>query len=151
MKFLGTGRHHGILKLIGYTIFLPFVILPSLFIGILCCKFIVVREQNRINANLLRLSNTRAAAAEEMIPQLARALDESIIQSYSKVIVDENRNLIVDLICSICLAEYQFGDILRCIPECEHYFHADCIDEWLRIKSTCPVCRIAPPRHAQNT
>lgn len=27
------------------------------------------------------------------------------------------------------------------MPGCIHYYHADCIDEWLKINVTCPTCR----------
>ncbi|KAL9680554.1 hypothetical protein QQ045_018435 [Rhodiola kirilowii] len=43
--------------------------------------------------------------------------------------------------CAICLCEYKLGDILRTISDSNHSFHFDCVDEWLRTKSTCPVCR----------
>lgn len=43
--------------------------------------------------------------------------------------------------CSICLSEYEAGDILRQLPPCEHVFHLPCIDSWLRRNKTCPVCR----------
>lgn len=162
-----TGSHPGFLRVIGFTIFLPFVVLPALFIGILCCKYMLItrEQQNRADAiiNHLRLSaeaddnnnNTRAARAAAIISQITnqtRGLDDSIIQSYPKLILDdESRNIPgknIDLICPICLAEYRRGDQLQCIPKCDHYFHADCIDEWLRIKITCPVCRTVPSDYA---
>lgn len=27
------------------------------------------------------------------------------------------------------------------LPKCPHFFHAECIDEWLQRKNDCPVCR----------
>ncbi|TYH80029.1 hypothetical protein ES332_D03G105200v1 [Gossypium tomentosum] len=33
---------------------------------------------------------------------------------------------------------------IRTIPDCSHYFHANCIDEWLKLNAACPVCRNAP-------
>mmetsp|Transcript_23910 Transcript_23910/g.40915 ORF Transcript_23910/g.40915 Transcript_23910/m.40915 type:complete len:259 (-) Transcript_23910:361-1137(-) len=45
--------------------------------------------------------------------------------------------------CQICLDEFTHGDRLRGLP-CAHFFHACCVDEWLRGKSsTCPTCRTA--------
>lgn len=47
-----------------------------------------------------------------------------------------------DAQCSICLGEYQEGEVLRIMPKCSHSFHLSCIDTWLRKQSTCPVCRL---------
>ncbi|KDO46573.1 hypothetical protein CISIN_1g035703mg [Citrus sinensis] len=46
--------------------------------------------------------------------------------------------------CSICLCDYKPKDSVRCIPDCHHCFHADCVDEWLRMSATCPLCRSSP-------
>ncbi|BBG96645.1 RING/U-box superfamily protein [Prunus dulcis] len=47
-------------------------------------------------------------------------------------------------VCSICLSEYKPRDQVRCIPDCHHCFHAECVDEWLRMSATCPICRNSP-------
>ncbi|KAJ3689469.1 hypothetical protein LUZ61_018633 [Rhynchospora tenuis] len=46
--------------------------------------------------------------------------------------------------CPICLGEYASGDVLRQGPDCGHCFHAACVDEWLRLSATCPLCRSSP-------
>ncbi|XP_047321385.1 putative RING-H2 finger protein ATL69 [Impatiens glandulifera] len=46
--------------------------------------------------------------------------------------------------CSICLADYRPLDTVRCIPDCNHCFHANCVDHWLRLSFTCPLCRNSP-------
>ncbi|KAK1693895.1 hypothetical protein QYE76_010592 [Lolium multiflorum] len=43
--------------------------------------------------------------------------------------------------CVICLGLMQVGEMVRRLPACNHLFHADCIDMWLRSHSTCPICR----------
>ncbi|GJJ77335.1 hypothetical protein EMPS_09694 [Entomortierella parvispora] len=42
--------------------------------------------------------------------------------------------------CSICLCEYEDQEDLRRLP-CDHYFHKECVDEWLKLKRTCPLCK----------
>lgn len=42
--------------------------------------------------------------------------------------------------CSVCLGEYEHGDVLRRLP-CMHEFHAPCVDTWLATNAVCPVCR----------
>ncbi|KAJ8559867.1 hypothetical protein K7X08_003925 [Anisodus acutangulus] len=42
--------------------------------------------------------------------------------------------------CPICLEEFRMGNEVRGLP-CAHYFHVECIDEWLRLNVKCPRCR----------
>ncbi|KAG0002395.1 hypothetical protein BGZ79_003076 [Entomortierella chlamydospora] len=42
--------------------------------------------------------------------------------------------------CPICLCEYEDLEELRRLP-CDHYFHKECVDEWLKLKRTCPLCK----------
>ena len=42
--------------------------------------------------------------------------------------------------CSICLCDYEDQEELRRLP-CDHYFHKECVDEWLKLKRTCPLCK----------
>lgn len=43
--------------------------------------------------------------------------------------------------CAICLEDFAVGDSCQVFPVCNHIFHSNCIDHWLRNKITCPVCR----------
>lgn len=49
--------------------------------------------------------------------------------------------------CPICLIDFEEKDELRKLPECSHYFHQSCVDEWFKRNHTCPLCRISllPP------
>lgn len=45
-----------------------------------------------------------------------------------------------DAECCICLSAYDDGAELRELP-CNHHFHCTCIDKWLLINATCPLCK----------
>uniref|UniRef100_A0A0D9WFL1 RING-type E3 ubiquitin transferase n=1 Tax=Leersia perrieri TaxID=77586 RepID=A0A0D9WFL1_9ORYZ len=45
--------------------------------------------------------------------------------------------------CAVCIVELRDGDTARLLPRCGHRFHADCVAAWLRLHSTCPLCRAA--------
>jgi len=44
-------------------------------------------------------------------------------------------------VCAICIESIKINDWYKQLPNCEHYFHADCIDGWLRVRDSCPLCR----------
>ncbi|KAG9122782.1 hypothetical protein FRC07_000686 [Ceratobasidium sp. 392] len=43
--------------------------------------------------------------------------------------------------CPICLDDYGQEDIVALIKGCSHWFHKECITQWLGNSRTCPVCR----------
>lgn len=45
-----------------------------------------------------------------------------------------------DAECCICLCPYDDGVELRELP-CRHHFHCTCIEKWLYINATCPLCK----------
>lgn len=46
--------------------------------------------------------------------------------------------------CAICLAEYEVNGEVKEMP-CRHRFHSDCIEKWLGIHGSCPICRFSMP------
>ncbi|KAF2286909.1 hypothetical protein GH714_035244 [Hevea brasiliensis] len=49
-----------------------------------------------------------------------------------------------DAVCCICLAKYANNDELRELP-CSHFFHKECVDKWLKINASCPLCKSEEP------
>lgn len=45
-------------------------------------------------------------------------------------------------VCSICMDNFAQGDMIRLLPGCGHTFHSECVDEWLSLHATCPICRM---------
>jgi len=74
-------------------------------------------------------SNVRGASKREInkipIEKFSRA-------EFAEKGFDEN--------CSICLADFETSEITR-ILRCKHVYHKECIDSWLTLNGTCPICR----------
>uniref|UniRef100_A0A914HZ94 RING-type domain-containing protein n=1 Tax=Globodera rostochiensis TaxID=31243 RepID=A0A914HZ94_GLORO len=48
--------------------------------------------------------------------------------------------------CAICLNSIDFKEKVRPLPACNHIFHNECIEQWLRSgHNTCPICRQSLP------
>ncbi|GJM98252.1 hypothetical protein PR202_ga15242 [Eleusine coracana subsp. coracana] len=43
--------------------------------------------------------------------------------------------------CPVCLGAFQVGETVRLLPVCLHLYHIECIDPWLNVHTTCPICR----------
>ncbi|XP_010553415.1 PREDICTED: RING-H2 finger protein ATL70 [Tarenaya hassleriana] len=77
-------------------------------------------------------------------------LDEDTIRGYPKILYSEAKVMkrgsddSTTSCCSICLGDYKTSDLLRQLPDCNHMFHVKCVDTWLRLNPTCPVCRTSP-------
>ncbi|XP_030531698.1 RING-H2 finger protein ATL70 [Rhodamnia argentea] len=74
-------------------------------------------------------------------------LNEATIAGYPKLLYSEaklEKKGSTASCCTVCLADYKGADMLRVLPDCGHLFHQKCIDPWLQLHPTCPVCRMSP-------
>ncbi|KAG9445267.1 hypothetical protein H6P81_016607 [Aristolochia fimbriata] len=81
------------------------------------------------------------------MPDVEAGLDEATLLRYPKLLYSKLKLQKKDSTascCSICLADYKDSDMLRLLPDCGHLFHLRCVDAWLRLHPTCPVCRTSP-------
>ncbi|XP_075508418.1 uncharacterized protein LOC142545246 [Primulina tabacum] len=46
-----------------------------------------------------------------------------------------------DIKCSICQEEFELGDNVGTLIECDHGYHITCITQWLSLKNWCPICK----------
>lgn len=67
---------------------------------------------------------------------------EHVYQSRSRQASAESSTRPVedDTKCMVCMEPFTEGVLLRTLP-CLHRYHKSCVDEWLRRKSTCPICK----------
>eukprot|EP00088_Acartia_fossae_P066660 TRINITY_DN82752_c0_g1_i1.p1 TRINITY_DN82752_c0_g1~~TRINITY_DN82752_c0_g1_i1.p1 ORF type:complete len:111 (+),score=10.22 TRINITY_DN82752_c0_g1_i1:46-333(+) len=42
--------------------------------------------------------------------------------------------------CPICQDDFELDQSVTVLP-CDHYYHSDCVNKWLTMHGTCPVCR----------
>ena len=113
-------------------------------VGLLCFLYGKIKSYNARRRHPILEFNTTIAPQ----PKITIGLDGATIESYPKIVLGESLRLPKPNYntCPICLSEYQPKETLKTIPECQHCFHGECIDQWLSLNSTCPICRNSPER-----
>ncbi|KAI3903939.1 hypothetical protein MKW92_047382 [Papaver armeniacum] len=131
-------------------IILPAFILTVIFVCYMSFKLNLCQCDRNRTENLPRHNDRQARRHQGERPTIlivtTVGLDGTTIESYPMATLGESRRIPTpnDGTCSICLSEYRPKDIVRTIPDCKHCFHAECIDEWLRMNASCPLCRTSP-------
>ncbi|KAL6009862.1 hypothetical protein ACLOJK_000293 [Asimina triloba] len=144
-----TSASHGNL---GYGIAITagiLILISAILISSYACRWI-----NRSASHMHAAANhhhptTPVPPDQSNLCIVVKGLDMHSIESYPKFLYaaagDESTHSgPLDSVCSICLSDYKPQEMLRRIPECNHCFHAACIDSWLQRKPTCPICRNSP-------
>lgn len=136
----------------------------------LCCLVLCCRRQSNPHLagrvaetegrrrNFERVQRQERLARQELIESILRQLQELQVDLRSQVPLgdEETKRLPTRKYrkgeekmeqCVICVENFHDGENLRVLP-CEHYFHRQCIDEWLINHSTvCPLCKYEVPHN----
>ncbi|KAL2944253.1 putative RING-H2 finger protein ATL53 [Bienertia sinuspersici] len=96
-------------------------------------------EDDHLNVALLHENDDQRKQHEEEEKGLRLI---NLIPAMKFIQVSKDRELNCINGCSICLGEgYEDEEMCKVLPECNHVFHSNCIDQWLKKKQSCPVCR----------
>ena len=70
---------------------------------------------------------------EEDLINLVSAIPAFVVKEKNKN--NNNTN------CPICLGKFKLGEKESSLP-CLHFFHSNCIENWLKRNKSCPVCKL---------
>ncbi|KAL4361972.1 hypothetical protein GQ457_04G031040 [Hibiscus cannabinus] len=106
------------------------------------------RTATVVNSDGIILPRMVFVSEDEDNETIVVGLDQTIINSYPKFQFNKESaaagSCNLNTTCSICLCEYKDSEMLRMMPECRHHFHVFCVDAWLKLNGSCPVCRNSP-------
>ncbi|KAG6434300.1 hypothetical protein SASPL_105925 [Salvia splendens] len=136
---------------IGYAIALAlgFLVLFSTFLlaSYICYRSAAARRRSRSADNSVYLPRIIFVGEEDENEgqNAVVGLDQAVINSYPRFVFTRKSGAAADDgVCSICLSEYRESEMLRMLPDCRHCFHVMCVDAWLKLNASCPVCRSSP-------
>lgn len=92
--------------------------------------YIVLREFNRGTDNVNMAERGSTSMSKEDIEKLPCFVFQA-----------KEKGISSPMDCAICLDNFKVGDKCRILPQCDHSFHAECIDLWLLKVPLCPMCR----------
>ncbi|CAH2077865.1 unnamed protein product [Thlaspi arvense] len=106
---------------------------PFLLFLLLCCVVPLISSFLGYNMNI---GSSDKGASDDQISSLPswkyKLIDETSGSDSAQATDDPE--------CCICLAKYKDKEEVRKLP-CSHRFHLKCVDQWLRIISSCPLCK----------
>lgn len=77
---------------------------------------------------------------DDMIPKHFMGASKELIESKTSLLQFKKGEVYENDSCTICIADFEENDGIRMLP-CTHIYHIPCIDDWLKRKKNCPMCR----------
>ncbi|CAN1759421.1 E3 ubiquitin-protein ligase ATL41 [Linum perenne] len=123
-------------EVIMFAVVVSFSAVIALFILVhIYIRCVLRRRQD----TFLRFDGGDDAADQRSVPRKT-GLDPTVIASLPiRAYKQQTLNDAVE--CAMCLSLLEEDEMVRCLPNCGHRFHADCVDKWLSCHTTCPICR----------
>ncbi|CAF0920124.1 unnamed protein product [Rotaria sp. Silwood1] len=91
------------------------------------------RRRSIISSNIRNNRGLRLSDILSIPQKIYSSLKERFDDKYQQTIM-------INTQCYICLEDFQSIDSIK-ILNCQHIFHSECINEWLRSHSNCAYCR----------
>ncbi|NWS16874.1 RN215 protein, partial [Pachyramphus minor] len=105
-----------------------------LLIALLLCTGVMVQAQRQSRQDLLERD-----AELDLKQHIRRRLLALKTRRYHPGKPPRSRACEIDS-CAVCLDQFHKSQWLRVLP-CSHEFHRDCVDPWLLLQQTCPLCK----------
>jgi len=77
---------------------------------------------------------------DDMIPKHFMGASKELIESKTSLLQFRKCEVYENDSCTVCIADFEESDGIRMLP-CTHIYHIACIDDWLKRKKNCPMCR----------
>ncbi|PNS91789.1 hypothetical protein POPTR_019G130100v4 [Populus trichocarpa] len=116
------------------------IVLAALLFAFLCALGIKSIARCAIRCGYRIGFETPQQAASRLAAATNTGLMKSALGQIPVVTYEPGLNIQVTD-CTICLGEFSEGEKVRVLPKCSHGFHVKCIDKWLLLHSSCPLCR----------
>jgi len=94
-----------------------------------------VDSRNPENAMLTGIFNNLFGQPNETTPS-----ELTFTEILNNTEIDLNTTQVSEM-CTICRENMEENAIIKKIKKCNHYFHQNCLDNWLKNHTTCPNCR----------
>ncbi|KAK4756310.1 hypothetical protein SAY87_006437 [Trapa incisa] len=78
---------------------------------------------------------------DDVYDKFPRGLSGESLKKLPHQVIQETAAKQKDFCCSICLENIDAGETARRLPGCQHMFHLTCVDKWLVMQGSCPLCR----------
>ncbi|NXA11701.1 RN215 protein, partial [Sapayoa aenigma] len=105
-----------------------------LLIALLLCTGVMVQAQRQSRQGL-----SERDAELDLKQHIRRRLSALKTRRYHPGKPPRSRACDIDS-CAVCLDQFHKSQWLRVLP-CSHEFHRDCVDPWLLLQQTCPLCK----------
>ncbi|NXY10304.1 RN215 protein, partial [Pteruthius melanotis] len=105
-----------------------------LLIALLLCTGVMVQAQRQSRQDL-----SERDAELDLKQHIRRRLSALKTRRYHPGKPPRSRACEIDS-CAVCLDQFHKSQWLRVLP-CSHEFHRDCVDPWLLLQQTCPLCK----------
>ena len=149
----------GAISFILYTfITITIVFLFIVIICLACCNSMRKssqereRQANRIIERRRRIEEARNEAREdyddedgEEEEELGPTLEETDLEYWMPIVdlkkEDQKRHNFKEENCSICIDRIDNKESVRKTKFCSHFFHDQCLRDWLEVNESCPNCK----------
>lgn len=119
------------------------LVIPLLFI-LWCCRLLrgcCLRRRARNNADVQGREEAAATAAAGRVRADIHGLEQVYPSCKPRILGKRTEtNTDAEESCCVCMGNLEEGEEVRTLP-CGHVFHRNCIDQWLKKSSLCPMCR----------
>jgi len=98
-------------------------------------------ELSRFASNPTSLSQPMPSKISALPTNELMQVNEDVDEVIEEFDIKQDESNTSQVTCAVCLENIEIGEWYKKLPNCEHCFHATCIDQWLSTRATCPICR----------